>query len=167
MTPAQDEKLLDQYSRLQPLAGKGPHLALFYGLDVAAVEWLDDAILQCADDRCRAVFPPEDIEEARVELAPRGNERVLVYDRLADAIADQPEVSVAVIQSTPEGIDRLFGALWPLLRSGGVVVCNHYRTTRRHKRWECCFAIDAFLETLPAYSFSWMWKDVQCAIKKT
>ena len=167
MTNEDDDRLLEQYSRLQPLAGKGPHLALYYGLPVLDVEWLTDGVLANADDKARAALPADEIPEARIALTRFETAKINLYSALPDALDGIKELTLAVCQVTPEGVERLFSAVWPLLQSGGVICCNHYRTTRRHKRWECCYAIDAYLESLQPHSFTWLWKDTQCGIRKT
>lgn len=162
----QQDDLLERYSRMLPEAGHGPHCLLSYGLAIADADWLIRNVLANADDRCRLVMPEAQLDEARVALRPHGSEKARFYTGLDEAIADEPTLTIAVVQCLPNGIGQRLGAVWPLLRSGGLLVVNNFRCTKRWKHLETCYHVDAFLQGAGPYAWKREWTDTQAGIRK-
>lgn len=138
------------------LAGKGPHVLLHTGArNHETADWMLQHVLVCADDRYLGL-DIEGMDASRRALTKWGpkvslltcrTEHVMRQRLLPDEMHDGA-ITIAYLDGdrSKRSVETVAKLLWPLLRTGGVVVWNAYRT-KRVRIPEVCIPVDAFLET--------------------
>lgn len=138
------------------LAGRWPHVLLHTGArDHESAEWLLQHVLTMADDKYLGL-DTDGIDESRRVLSKWGTKvtlignqpsRVLRHRLRGDLLYDE-SVTIAYLDGTrsEQRVSSTAKYLWPIVRSGGIVIWDHYRTPKVYTL-EVCVPVDAFLET--------------------
>lgn len=137
------------------LAGQGPHVLLHTGArDHETADWLLQHVLTSADDWYLGL-DTDNLDDSRRALGKWGakvslftcTSEIALRQRIRPDMLSDGSVTIAYLDGdrNAQSVDTVARLLWPLMRTDGVVVWKHYRTSKARIP-EVSVPVDAFLE---------------------